>query len=155
MAKFKMLGLRRRTTTVKSHMPGQPPVTSLDGIELVLEYIPEGVVITPEEEKKVVENVKVFNEAKADKIFLDLDALQCTTEIEPEISSAETSADVNTFVEEAAKWKTKYEEAESKRRGLQLKVNEYKGKLAKLEGTDSASELETTKSGKGKGKARA
>lgn len=166
---FKVLNVRRRTSTMKSKIPGVPNnITVLDGIEIILDYVPETQQgITPEEEKKVVEFINQrMQRMRASKlpfiILYDEENPSPTTQGDaPENPNGTTTQSEN---DEASKWKAKYEESETKRRGLQLKVNEYKKKLVKAgiisdeststgaEAATSAESGKTSKPSRGKGK---
>lgn len=131
---FKLLAVRRRNVTIKSHLPGQPSVQAIDGIEVVLDYIPKLGSISPEEEKEVVDAINRHSKVTEGGPFLTVaqfsDSVDQSTE---EVDNPDESVG-------EVDWKTKYENTESKRRGLQLKVNEYKKKLEKYEGKDKGAE---------------
>ena len=138
--KFRILNLRRRTSVGKVQMSGLPPGQILDGIELILDYIPETTSgISAEEEKRTIESIDKHVLGLKDQVFFDTDfAVSKSTEeapkkkIEPLTSTtSEGQEPYESIVKSRDEWKVKYEATESKRRGLQLKLNEYKKKLIK------------------------
>lgn len=144
MIKFTLSNLRRRQSVVKplSTRYGviNKPYNVLDGIELHLEYVKDGKVVSTEEEKKVVNAINLFV-AKAGETgrgFLEIseegELLGTAPVNEIDSALAET---LQTISQERDKWKTKYEETEGKRKALQLKNNEYKNKLGIADEADS------------------
>lgn len=146
MANFKLLNMRRRMATMKGIIPGVPgQVQTLEGIELILDYIPKNVTgITPQEEEEVLKLVNERIQTTKGTPFIILNESEDAPAKDEKTSSESTTESQD----EASVWKAKYEAAESKRRGLQLKVNEYKKKLIKAGIiTDESGEVTTTEGG--------
>lgn len=174
MVGFKVINLRRRMATLKGQIPGVPgSIQTLEGIEMVLDYVPKTKTgITAEEEKQVVDfiNARIQQMKESNNPFITLYNDENPTPDQqgaPDKNSESTGSDKNPTQDEASVWKAKYEEEQSKRRGLQLKVNEYKKKLIAAglikdestttgtEGKDGAESATSTRTSKRKGNAGA
>lgn len=173
MIQFKVLNLRRRLANMRGQIPGVPSqVQMLEGIELILDYIPDATTgISTIEEQKVVNFINnKIQETKGNPfiILYNNETLVTPTQKGESVENNDEKTLLKQVKSEtsgeAEKWKAKYDEVISKNRGLVLKCNEYKKKLinagiikdestTQTQGGAKAESRTTAKAGGGKGKA--